>query len=284
MHNDEEEYWESHEDQATSAVDAYLEGYEVDPIENRVGLDLVIRGKRDPISWFSDFDSLADELTERIESELIASVPTDGGAPIYTLDLNESVGIALEERGIREFFETARQPDEGQRIFDPRDFADPEAGIRVRIDVEDINDEVIRYLSKHPEKMRNMNPRKFEELVAEVFRDKGYDVQLTPASADGGKDIICAQRTDFGTLLFFIECKRYAADRPVGVDIVRALYGVMAAERATKAMVATTSRFTKGAREFHEQNKAYLSLSDFDVVAGWLRDYKRKSPGGLILP
>ena len=49
-------------------------------------------------------------------------------------------------------------------------------------------------------------------------------------------------------------------------------------------MVATTSRFTKGAREFHEQNKAYLSLSDFDVVAGWLRDYKRKSPGGLILP
>jgi hypothetical protein len=36
-------------------------------------------------------------------------------------------------------------------------------------------------LAKHPEKMQDLTPRKFEELVAALFRAKGYDVELTPA-------------------------------------------------------------------------------------------------------
>ena len=40
----------------------------------------------------------------------------------------------------------------------------------------------------HPELMRNLSPRKFEELVAELFSDMGYEVVLTPATRDGGFD------------------------------------------------------------------------------------------------
>ncbi|WP_257969288.1 restriction endonuclease, partial [Vibrio parahaemolyticus] len=37
--------------------------------------------------------------------------------------------------------------------------------------------------------MREITPREFEEVVSEIFRSKGYEVDLTQRTADGGKDV-----------------------------------------------------------------------------------------------
>ncbi|MEI8136769.1 MAG: hypothetical protein WCH21_05515, partial [Bacteroidota bacterium] len=50
---------------------------------------------------------------------------------------------------------------------------------QLQIDLNEINDELIAYLAKHPEFLRQLHHRKFEELIAEIFRNKGYDVTLT---------------------------------------------------------------------------------------------------------
>ncbi len=42
-----------------------------------------------------------------------------------------------------------------------------------RIDADEITDELIDYLGSHPEKMREIKPRTFEKLVAEMFVRKG---------------------------------------------------------------------------------------------------------------
>ena len=67
-------------------------------------------------------------------------------------------------------------------------------------------------------------PTSFEELIADIFRAKGYEVVLTPKSKDGGFDIQAFQKTNTGTLLTLIDCKRYAANRTIGVEIVRGLF------------------------------------------------------------
>ena len=85
----------------------------------------------------------------------------------------------------------------------------PGAGLILRIDLTEINDELIKYLAQHPEKMHDMAPRKFEELVAAIFRAKGYTVELTPATRDGGFDVRAFHRNDIGLFLTLIECKRY---------------------------------------------------------------------------
>jgi hypothetical protein len=150
----------------------------------------------------------------------------------------------------------------------------------VRIELAGINDELVRYLAAHPEKLYSLDPRKFEELVEAIFRDFGYDVVLTPKSKDGGLDIRATRKDSVGTLLYLIECKRYAATRPVGVDIVRGLYGVATTERASCGLIVTTSHFTRGAKEFADKVKYQMSLRDYSDLVNWLGEYPRSKSRG----
>jgi restriction system protein len=84
-----------------------------------------------------------------------------------------------------------------------------------------------------------------------------------------------ARRDQFGSFLYVVECKRQAPDRPVGVGIVRSLYGVAQHERATAAMVTTTSYFSRPAREFAEKLKYQIALNDYFDLRHWLEQYSR---------
>lgn len=121
--------------------------------------------------------------------------------------------------------------------------------------------------------MREMNPRKFEELIAAILHDKGYEVTLTPSTKDGGKDIIAVYNSPFGHQMFIVECKRYNPENKVGVELVRGLYGIKSAENYNQAIIATTSTFTKGAIDFVKPLKFQLELKDFEDIKGWIKNY-----------
>jgi restriction system protein len=90
--------------------------------------------------------------------------------------------------------------------------------------------------------------QQFELLVGEAFRRDGYVVEERGgAGADGGIDLI-ARRAGW-TLL--IQCKQWRAYQ-VGVRVVREMFGVMAAERATGVVIVTVGSFTREARDFAE--------------------------------
>jgi hypothetical protein len=145
----------------------------------------------------------------------------------------------------------------------------------VRVEIASVNQELLKFLATHPESIYALDPRHFEELVAEIFRDFGYEVLLTPRSRDGGLDIRAIKKDSVGTLLYLIECKRYAVTRPVGVEIVRGLYGVATEERASCGIIATTSHFTRDAKEFADKIKYQMSLRDYQDLVGWLKQYPR---------
>ena len=91
-----------------------------------------------------------------------------------------------------------------------------------------------------------MTWREFEMLVGEAFRLQGYQVTETGGGgADGGVDLVL--RKDRETLL--VQCKQWKAFK-VGVDVVRELYGVMAARGAAGGFVVTSGRFTREASAF----------------------------------
>jgi transcriptional regulator with XRE-family HTH domain len=145
---------------------------------------------------------------------------------------------------------------------------------RRRVLVSDLvlaNDALLRRLQRHPTEVHRLSPREFEELVAEALARQGYDVSLTPIAKDGGKDMFVMSRSALGGALYVVECKKYAADRPVGVGVVRQLHGVVQAERLTGGIVATTSYFSQDAREFTTHVKYQLSLADFADVRAWIR-------------
>jgi restriction endonuclease Mrr len=139
--------------------------------------------------------------------------------------------------------------------------------------VQEVSDELLGYLATHPNSLYTIEPRLFEKLIAEIFRGFGYDVELTPATHDGGKDIILRTRTAVGDMLAYVECKRNRLDRPVGIGVVQRLYGIQQAERATRSIVVTTSSFSKPAIAFAKNFSFLISLRNYDDIMTWLEPY-----------
>lgn len=126
---------------------------------------------------------------------------------------------------------------------------------------------------RNPAILYDLNPRKFEELIAHIFSLHGFRVELTKQTRDGGRDII-AIRSDLEIKSkYIIECKRYAPNKSVGVGLVRNLYGVQIQEDANKSVLATTSRFTQDARSFATSKTATewsMALKDFEDIRKWI--------------
>ncbi len=147
----------------------------------------------------------------------------------------------------------------------------PELSGRIVVASNEWWSEIFRELLMAPKNLFSIEPRKFEELVAELLIREGMDVHLTQASRDGGRDILAFTETAVGRHLYLVECKRYAAKRPVDVGWIRALYGVVEQERATAGLIVTTSYFTPDAVKFSNTVKHRISLRDQEELIEWIR-------------
>jgi len=71
--------------------------------------------------------------------------------------------------------------------------------------------ELVLALKSAPELLSKLDTRQFEEVTAEIFRAKGFEVELTKRTRDGGKDIIAFHKDKLGfKTKYLIECKHYA--------------------------------------------------------------------------
>jgi restriction endonuclease Mrr len=139
------------------------------------------------------------------------------------------------------------------------------------------NEAILHQLKKQPQAIFELSPRKFEEVLAEILTDMGWEVELTSATRDGGKDILAYQKTELGKLLCLVEAKRYREDRKVGVDLVRSLYGTLCDYQASSAMMVTTSSFSADAQAFQQKHQYQLALRDYFDLARWIQGYKTSS-------
>lgn len=139
--------------------------------------------------------------------------------------------------------------------------------------ISTIDDQVKNYFKKNPEKMYDLLPRKFEELIADILKDMGFDVELTKATRDGGRDIIAHISNSVCSYLTHIECKKYAPDNKIGVGIIREVMGVHQIRQATKSIIVTTSFFSKEAVKEANMVGNHLDLKDFNDIKEWLQKY-----------
>lgn len=118
--------------------------------------------------------------------------------------------------------------------------------------------------------------REFEMLVGEGFRLQGYQVVETGGGgADGGVDLVLSKPGQNGSEKFLVQCKQWRAQR-VGVDVVRELYGIMAARGAAGGFVVTSGRFTDEAIKFAEGRS--VRLIDGAKLRGLIQRPRAASP------
>ena len=127
--------------------------------------------------------------------------------------------------------------------------------------------------SKNVSALDGMSWREFEILVGEAYALQGYRVAETGGGgADGGVDLVLTK----GGEKFFVQCKQWKAYK-VGVDVVRELYGVMAAEGATGGFVVTSGRFTDDAKAFADGRN--VQLVDGPQLFAMIKQVKQSQPG-----
>ena len=103
-----------------------------------------------------------------------------------------------------------------------------------------------------------MTWHEFEVLIGEAFRRKGYVVVETGGGGpDGGIDLVLRKPVTNGNETYVVQCKHWKAYK-VGVDVVRELYGVMAARGAAGGFVVTSGRFTNEAMAFAQGRNVRL--------------------------
>jgi HJR/Mrr/RecB family endonuclease len=128
---------------------------------------------------------------------------------------------------------------------------------------------VYKLIAQNPSLLSTMDWRIFEEMLADLLRRFGYEVELTRKTKDGGIDVIALSRTsDFGVHKYILQAKRYST--AVQVSPVRELMYLHHEERATKSCLATTSTFTKGAWQEAQKHRWTLELKDKGGILEWI--------------
>jgi restriction system protein len=94
--------------------------------------------------------------------------------------------------------------------------------------------------------LNTMSWAQFESLVGEAFRQRGFSVvERGGGGPDGGIDLVLTKSGE----KYLVQCKQWRAYK-VGVEVIRELYGVMAAKGAAGGFVVTSGRFTDEATAF----------------------------------
>lgn len=91
-----------------------------------------------------------------------------------------------------------------------------------------------------------------EDRCARILSTRGWSVERTPRSRDGGIDLIASRTDEVGIeQKLYVQCKDHA--RPVGVDVVRELMGVLPADRSVRPVLAAPAGVTTHAAQEADQ-------------------------------
>ena len=191
----------------------------------------------------------------------------------------KKTGKICPECGWWKIIETKKSSD---LIYEPQIIASSIGSLQ-ELDLSDISlplGEGKNYLSKPPNKIMDLNPRMFEELVASVFKDIGYNVNLSAHSTDGGIDIFLSGREND---IIGVQVKRYK--QRIGVEQIRSMAGAMVLNKIPKGIFVTTSDFSKQATKTSDDLKGRgypIELINADRFFNILQEIKgeRSAPSG----
>jgi HJR/Mrr/RecB family endonuclease len=100
-----------------------------------------------------------------------------------------------------------------------------------------------------------LGPEAFETLIANLLKELGFRVEMTPATRDGGYDILARRPSvdPFGKAIeetWLVEAKHLSQGR-ISLSSLRALAGVLTLEKPdAKGLIITSSKLTSVAKEY----------------------------------
>jgi restriction endonuclease/XPA-like protein len=142
----------------------------------------------------------------------------------------------------------------------------------------EFSEEFLAWLLEDLERLKQLPPDKFQNLVADRLEHMGLEVQLVGDvfRKDGGVDIIAYPNASRCAVpfLFGVQVKHHRTTRKTGSPDVRDLYGTITSRNSPfhMGMIVTNTSFTAGAQWFASHNQVLLRLRDLRDLRRWLQN------------
>lgn len=152
--------------------------------------------------------------------------------------------------------------------------------------------EILRVVSRKFATLIAADPRVLDELewrdiertIAEVFDGLGFSVTLTPASKDGGKDVVLECTVLGRHTEYIVEVKHWRAGNRVGSEALRSFLNVVVRESRHGGLFLSTYGYCDNAFEqLSEVDRQRLRFGDREKVIALCRTYV-KAESGLWSP
>jgi len=135
-------------------------------------------------------------------------------------------------------------------------------------------------VAKDATTLEHMEWRDLERLIAEVFAGIGFDVELTPCSKDGGKDVVITYRVNNEIKSFVIEIKHWRSGNRVGNGAIIEFLHVIARENRNGGLFLATGGYCNNALENLTEIYRYkIRLGEKEKIVSLCRKYVRSKKG-----
>lgn len=115
----------------------------------------------------------------------------------------------------------------------------------------------------------------FEELVAQIYRQRGYKVQVTPVSRDAGIDLIAFRDDPMNPEKVAVQCRNHR--NPVGRPDAQKLLGATSDPQYSEAILIATAGFSRDCLEFAKRH-GRLKLVDGTYLCALISDLAIELP------
>ncbi len=206
-------------------------------VSGGIGIEYKHHGKGKPIgleaveqllhsSQFSQFDRLM--LIGRFGFTIEAREAAERTDPVR-IDLLDLTGI--------------------ERWVDRVEAGQPDYANQVQILIKGVSHEFAKIVAANPEALDHLEWRDLERMMERVMSELGFSVTLTPASKDGGKDLILRCRVRQNEQSYVVELKHWRSGKGVGKGAVHDFLQVIVAEERSGGLFLSTSGYAENAFE-----------------------------------
>jgi restriction system protein len=156
----------------------------------------------------------------------------------------------------------------------------PDNAARFQALIRSISHRFAEEVARDPEMLDQLEWRDLERMIARILEGLGFKVDLTPASKDGGKDLVLSYLASQGELSAIIELKHWRSKKRVGAASVEHFLQVIVKEGRAGGLFISTSGYTSDAFEgLTKIERKTLRFGDSSKVALLARTYTRAASG-----
>ncbi|PRP71004.1 endonuclease [Chromobacterium amazonense] len=160
---------------------------------------------------------------------------------------------------------------------------------QINIIRREMSRKLISLIVQDPRNLDEIEWREMERLLAEVFEGLGFEVQLTPGSKDGGKDIVLTCQVASKEHTYYVEVKHWRSRQRVGTGAISEFLNIIVNEQISGGLYLSTYGFCSNAIEsLTEVQRQTLRFGTESKISALCKSYVKATSGiwspEMVLP